>query len=57
MPHLWSSDLFDYISYGRLAVVYHVNPYTSAIAEFPDDVFYNMTCWKQASSVYGQDFD
>ena len=53
MPNIWSSDVFDYIVYGRLPVVYHANPYVSAIGEYPTDVFYNMTCWKSAVSVYG----
>lgn len=53
MPYLWSSDIFDYIVYGRLAFVYHTNPYRTAICEFPTDAFYNMTCWKSATSVYG----
>jgi len=53
MPNIWSSDVFDYIVYGRLPIVYHANPYITAIGEYPSDPFFNMTCWKASVSVYG----
>ncbi len=53
MPNIWSSDVFDYIVYGRLPIVYHSNPYITAIGEYPSDPFFNMTCWKASVSVYG----
>lgn len=40
MPGMISQDIFLYGLYGRMVVVYHVNPYLVSLAAFPRDVLY-----------------
>jgi hypothetical protein len=53
-PPLALTDLFNYINYGRMEVVHHLNPYTSIpILEPHDDPSYALSNWHQLLSPYG----
>ncbi len=52
-PALFSHDMYSYTAYGRLLVVYHVNPYFVAPSAFPHDPFYLLNDWKNATTAYG----
>ncbi len=53
LPNLLSSDIYSYISFGRVAVVHGANPFIDAPSRFPFDPFYRWVNWKQVASVYG----
>lgn len=53
LPNLLSSDVYSYISFGRLAVVYGANPFIDPPSTYSGDVFYRWVSWKQVASVYG----
>jgi hypothetical protein len=55
MPGLYSTDIFSYVMYGRIAGVYGQNPYLSAPASFTGDPFLSWVFpfWQQTPSVYG----
>jgi hypothetical protein len=53
-PPLALTDLFNYINYGRMEVVHHLNPYTSIpILEPHNDPSYALSNWHQLLSPYG----
>jgi alpha-1,6-mannosyltransferase len=53
-PPLALTDVFNYINYGRMEVVHHLNPYaTIPILEPHDDPSYNLSNWHQLLSPYG----
>jgi hypothetical protein len=53
-PPLALTDVFNYINYGRMEVVHHLNPYTSIpILESHDDPSYILSNWHQLLSPYG----
>ncbi len=53
-PPLALTDVFNYINYGRMEVVHHLNPYTSIpILEPHGDPSYNLSNWHQLLSPYG----
>ena len=53
-PPLGLTDLFNYVNYGRMEVVHHLNPYTSIpIIEPHDDPSYALSNWHQLLSPYG----
>jgi hypothetical protein len=53
-PPLALTDIFNYINYGRMEVVYHLNPYTSIpILESHNDPSYLVSNWHQLLSPYG----
>ncbi|HEX5853541.1 MAG TPA: hypothetical protein VFY36_10660 [Solirubrobacteraceae bacterium] len=53
-PPLALTDVFNYINYGRMEVVHHLNPYTTIpILEPHDDPSYNLSNWHQLLSPYG----
>jgi hypothetical protein len=53
-PPLALTDLFNYINYGRMEVVHHLNPYTSIpVVEPHDDPSYALSNWHQLLSPYG----
>jgi alpha-1,6-mannosyltransferase len=53
-PPLALTDLFNYVNYGRMEVVHHLNPYTSIpILEPHDDPSYALSNWHQLLSPYG----
>ena len=52
-PPLLSTDVFNYIDYGRLGVVHHLSPYTFAPDWAPGDPVYRFARWHHTTSVYG----
>jgi hypothetical protein len=53
-PPLALTDLFNYINYGRMEVVHHLNPYTSfPILEPHSDPSYALSNWHELTSPYG----
>jgi hypothetical protein len=53
IPIVTSSDLYSYIAYARMAVIYHLNPLTTLPTAIPHDVIYNYVAWKDQPSAYG----
>ena len=48
------TDIFNYINYGRMEVVHHLNPYTTyPILEPHGDPSYALSNWHQLLSPYG----
>jgi hypothetical protein len=52
-PILLSTDVFNYLDYGRLGVLHGLNPYQHGPASAPHDPFFPFTGWHYATSVYG----
>jgi hypothetical protein len=53
-PPLALTDVFNYINYGRMEVVHHLNPYTTTpIFEPNNDPSYALSNWHQLLSPYG----
>jgi hypothetical protein len=52
-PPLLSQDVFSYISYARLDVLHHLDPYTHSPDAVPADAVYGFAGSKDASSAYG----
>lgn len=52
-PTLFTSDIFSYVMYGRLAAVHQANPFVVTPSHFPDDPVYHLVFWKDTVSVYG----
>ncbi len=52
-PILLSDDIFSYISYGRIGVVYHANALIVAPNRFPHDPFLRYVYWRKVPCVYG----
>lgn len=53
-PPLALTDVFNYINYGRMEVVHHLNPYTTIpILEPHSDPSYALSNWHQLLSPYG----
>lgn len=53
-PPLALTDVFNYINYGRMEVVHHLNPYTSfPILEPHSDPSYLLSNWHKLTSPYG----
>src|SRR6266568_4754214 len=42
-PGIISQDMFLYGMYGRMVIIYHVNPYLVPLSAFPHDVLYQAT--------------
>lgn len=56
-PPLALTDVFNYINYGRMEVVHHLNPYTTIpILEPHDDPSFVLSNWHQLLSPYGPMF-
>ena len=56
-PPLALTDIFNYINYGRMESVHHLNPYTTIpILEPHDDPSYALSNWHQLLSPYGPIF-
>src|SRR5437899_2946084 len=55
LPGLFSTDVFSYVMYGRIAGVYDQNPYVLAPSGFPNDPFLGWVFpfWRDQPSVYG----
>src|SRR5438874_12724517 len=53
-PPMALTDVFNYINYGRMEVVHHLNPYTTIpILEPHSDPSYDLSNWHQLLSPYG----
>ena len=55
LPMLFSRDVYSYADYGRIAAVYHANPYVSTPADFPRDLLAPFVGpkWFDTPAVYG----
>lgn len=53
LPNLLSGDVYSYISFGRVAVVYGGNPFIDPPSAFPSDPLYRWVNWRNVASVYG----
>jgi Glycosyltransferase family 87 len=54
-PPLLSTDIFNYIAYSRMGVVYHLNPYVHGAAAIPLDPSFPPSghLWNHTPSAYG----
>ena len=53
-PPMALTDVFNYINYGRMEVVHHLNPYTTyPILEPHNDPSYALSNWHELLSPYG----
>jgi hypothetical protein len=53
-PPLALTDVFNYINYGRMEMVHHLNPYTTIpISEPHSDASFALSNWHQLLSPYG----
>jgi hypothetical protein len=53
-PPLALTDVFNYVNYGRMEVVHHLNPYTTIpVLEPHNDPSYTLSNWHQLLSPYG----
>jgi hypothetical protein len=56
-PPMALTDVFNYINYGRMEVVHHLNPYTTIpISEPHNDPAFILSNWHQLLSPYGPMF-
>ncbi len=55
LPLLFSRDVYSYAYSGRIASVYHANPYVATPADFPRDPLASLVGpkWRSTPSVYG----
>lgn len=55
LPLLFSRDVYSYAFYGRIASVYHMNPYVRTPADFPRDALASLVGpkWIDTPAVYG----
>lgn len=53
MKPVFSIDLFEYISRGRIMSVYGSNPYLVPPSNYPNDLFYPIIFWKFQPTIYG----
>ncbi|HEX4838562.1 MAG TPA: hypothetical protein VFV03_08580 [Solirubrobacteraceae bacterium] len=53
-PPLALTDIFNYVNYGRMEIVHHLNPYTTTpILEPHNDPSFALSNWHQLLSPYG----
>lgn len=55
-PPLQLTDVFNYLGYGRLGGLHHLNPYTHVIADISYDPVYRLATWHNLTSPYGELF-
>lgn len=53
LPNLLSGDVYSYISFGRVAVIYGGNPFIQAPSVFHQDPYFQWVNWSHVPSVYG----
>jgi hypothetical protein len=58
VPVLLSRDVYSYAMYGRIAGVYHANPYVATPIDFRHDALFPVVgpVWRREPSVYGPAF-
>jgi len=52
-PPLFSRDIFNYIDYGRLGAIHHLNPYKHGPIAAHHDPIFPYVRWRHTPSVYG----
>ena len=52
-PPIGLSDVFNYIGYGRLAVVHGLNPYVHVLEQVPTDPVFAYSTWPGWTNPYG----
>ena len=52
-PVVTSPDIFSYIAYARMQVVYHLNPLVTTPSVVMNDPIYSLLYWKEQPSAYG----
>lgn len=50
---IFSVDLYEYISRGRILSIYHANPYLHPPSDFPHDAYFDIIFWKYQPTIYG----
>ncbi len=53
IPVVISPDVFSYIAYARIGILYHLNPLTTAPLSIHTDIVYRYTGWVDQPSAYG----
>lgn len=53
IPNVTSPDLYSYISYARMGVLYHLNPLTTIPKAIRSDAVYPLLYWVDQPSAYG----
>ncbi|HLI09168.1 MAG TPA: glycosyltransferase family 39 protein [Ktedonobacteraceae bacterium] len=53
IPVVTSSDVFSYIAYARMGVIYHLNPLTTLPVQIHSDPVYQYIYWTNQPSAYG----
>ncbi|MBI4432114.1 MAG: polyprenol phosphomannose-dependent alpha 1,6 mannosyltransferase MptB [Candidatus Omnitrophica bacterium] len=53
---VFSGDIIEYLIRGRIWVIYGANPYIHYPAEYPQDMLYPYSAWKDYSDAYGPIF-
>jgi hypothetical protein len=53
IPIVTSQDMFSYIAYARMGVVYHLNPLTTLPTSIASDPVYPFLFWVKQPSAYG----
>src|SRR5947209_5276420 len=53
IPVATSTDLFSYIAYARIGVIYHLNPLTTIPMAIRTDPIYAHVYWERQPSIYG----
>jgi hypothetical protein len=53
IPVVTSPDIFSYIAYARMGVIYHLNPLTTAPTAISSDPVYQHIYWTDQPSAYG----
>jgi len=48
-----AADIYDNIMHGRILGIYSANPFVQVISDYPRDVFFEYSAWKNAPSAYG----
>ncbi|GCE13329.1 glycosyltransferase family 39 protein [Tengunoibacter tsumagoiensis] len=52
-PVVTSQDIFSYVIYARMAIIYHLNPLTATPLAIPNDPAYPHLYWIDQPSAYG----
>src|SRR5579875_17367 len=53
IPVVTSPDLFSYIAYARMGILYHLNPLTTFPSSISGDPVYGYVAWPDQPSAYG----
>lgn len=55
LPVMFSRDVYSYVAYGRIASLYHANPYVQTPVDFPGDPILSLVGhkWVDTPAVYG----